>query len=668
MATEYVAGRGADASRATGQGDSRYVGRDAELAFLERLLEPGSAANVVLVHGPSGIGKSALLRELGRRAERRGWTCRIVDGRDLPPMVGELERALDGVQALERPLVMLDSYERMAAIGPHLRSTILPALPASALVVIAGRRAPEHAWLEGGWERVAVDLELAGMTRADGRRLLASRGVTDSARAGLVLEWAAGSPLAMTLAADALHGDPAWTPTSDPEPTALIRRLARSSVSDEDDARYAEALSVAAIARVTTAPLLRAVLPEVAAAEAMSWLDQRTFAERLGDGVKLHDVVARAVRRDLEQRAPDRARGLRRRIADVLYARAIDGSPRLAIDLAHLVRSDIIRAHYGAANGADFRIDALRPGDGERIAALLGSRGQQAWWPSTSRILEEAPEQVGVARDSGERLCGYLVTMSLATVPPCASADPLLGQWLSHARAREEPDRALVWRDDVDFTREVYGEPDPCVRALLGMAGTLRGGIDNPRYVYVPIDPRDPTALVLTRILGAVEVPELEVRVEGAHRTSCYLIDFGPGGVLAYLRDQVHRELGVSDAAAQEGGGTPFVADVETVREALRNLHRPAVLATSPLGTGANEESRAASVRELFEQAVGFAFGDSAAERALRMVLERGYFESGLSHEAVADELGYSRTTYFRQLRVATQRLADCIGAMQRGT
>jgi predicted DNA binding protein len=63
-------------------------------------------------------------------------------------------------------------------------------------------------------------------------------------------------------------------------------------------------------------------------------------------------------------------------------------------------------------------------------------------------------------------------------------------------------------------------------------------------------------------------------------------------------------------------------------------------------------------VRALLQGAVIQAFGESADERLLREVLERGYFDPDAKHELVASRLNLSRTAYFRRLRIASQRLA----------
>lgn len=73
-------------SRMSFKDRTAFVGRAAELALLDRLLVDDPPASVLLVHGPAGIGKSALLREAGRRGRAAGRSVVTVEGRELPPL------------------------------------------------------------------------------------------------------------------------------------------------------------------------------------------------------------------------------------------------------------------------------------------------------------------------------------------------------------------------------------------------------------------------------------------------------------------------------------------------------------------------------------------------------------------------------------------------------
>src|SRR5215468_2459911 len=190
------------AARLADRDRRRFTGRVTELSFLDKCLDEVDApASVVHVIGPGGIGKSTLLREVARRATERGRSCITLDGRELGPAPGMLAAAMREATQHSRPVVLLDSYERMTALDPYLRSDLLPALPDQALIVLAGRGTPDPAWFSGGWEAVSARLDLGGLAPGEAQRLLAAHGLSDERVPGII-EWAAGSPLALALAAD----------------------------------------------------------------------------------------------------------------------------------------------------------------------------------------------------------------------------------------------------------------------------------------------------------------------------------------------------------------------------------------------------------------------------------------------------------------------------------
>jgi hypothetical protein len=642
----------------------RFVGRESELAFFDSLLVDDPPASVVLVHGPGGIGKSTLLREVGRRAAQRGRSPRLVDARELAPVPGELEQALDGVDAEPLPLVMFDTYERMTAAGAYLRQRLLPSLPERSLVILAGRGSPEPEWFQGGWEQVTVEYELKGMPDEDALRLLQDRGVEDRALAAELCAWSGGSPLALTLAADAARSGGSWDPSRMEDRPELVRGLIRHLAHTELDGGNLDVIAVAALARTTTARLLGDVLPDVDAADAEAWLRSLSFAEHANGGVTLHDIVRKAVRADVRLREPEREKELRRRIADHLHARALGGETRLLTDLAELVDNKAIRWGFGAEGTVDYRVDDLRPDDFTAADRRLKPRkGAAVWWKHVKPLLEEAPECCVIARDRDDEMVGICIFVTPNAAPAAAERDPVLAPWLAHARKNFPDGNAILWRDSLDLTAGEKGNIGSRVLAMQNTAAIMRSGLVNPRISYLPIDPENVAAVQFALNIGARHIPELDA-VIGSKPHECHLLDHGPGGIIGGQRNTVYWELGLPTPEPDErpSGVAPSVTHA-SVKALARHLDRPLELAASPLATGSTPDERAESVRVLFREAVEGAFGESADEQLLRTIAERGCLTRSVGHEALADELNVSRATYFRRLRQASERLADFIVA-----
>ena len=627
----------------------RFVGRGDQLQLLEQCLGDQPPARVVLVYGPAGIGKSTLLREFSRRAGEAGWESFFVEGRELPPTPYALEAALSSVRDSERPLILIDTYERMSALDTYLRRELLPGLPSASLVVIAGRAAPDPGWFHDGWEEVATEMELTALDRSESLGLLQAHGLSDD-RGPEITQWAAGSPLALAIAADAALADSTWHPDEAGGRPEVLRTLIRRVVDSELQGERLSPLAVASIARVTTRELLQEVLPEGDSQDAYERLQALTFTEPVGDGLALHDLVRKILQADFRQRDPERERELRRRIADHLYERAGRGDPLIPIELAHLVDNQVIKWGFGWEGSSDYRIDVVRSSDADEAAHVLRSRGLDGWWSLSARFFAEAPERVSVARDRREHFVGYAISMSPHSAPAFAWEDPLLGPWLRHAQGALRLGDSVLWRDSIDFT----GDPRGRVQAMLGVAGILRSGASNPRFAYMPINPAMSSAVSFAREMGAVHVSELDL-VTAEMRIECHRIDYGSGGLIATERAVIYRELGLPDPRSTDDRG-PVPEDV---RSALRNFRLPHELASSPLAKGTTAEERVESVRATLRDAASRAFGDSENERLLQRVLIRGYIDSDSSHEQAAHELNLSRAAYFRRLRQGAERVAE---------
>ena len=172
------------ADRLRGARSRGFVGRAAELELFRFALEaPEPPFSVLWISGPGGVGKTTLLGVLADAARLVRREPVLLDLRAIEPsppaFAAELARALGtaaGAPALggrERPVLMLDTFETAAGLEDWLREEFLPALPAGALVVIAGRDRPAGAWREDpGWRELLRVVSLRNLDPVDARELL----------------------------------------------------------------------------------------------------------------------------------------------------------------------------------------------------------------------------------------------------------------------------------------------------------------------------------------------------------------------------------------------------------------------------------------------------------------------------------------------------------------
>jgi hypothetical protein len=617
---------------------ARFAGRADLLIWFDELLGGRSTTRVVLVHGPGGIGKSAVLREIGRRAIDRRRMVWSVDARALEPVPGELERALAGAADCEGAVVLVDSFERTPAQGALLRDRVLPGLAADALVVVAGRQPPGRDWFSGGWEHVCADLALAPLTPGDARTLLAQRGVTDGEVVDRLVEWAAGSPLALNLAVSTGAPNEGVDLTGVDLNRMIVRRLAGDELSEID----ADVVEVAAVARAVDSRLLAAVLPGRATRAAGEALRASSVAELVGARITLHDLVRAALRDDLAGRDRRRYGELRCRIADHLHARATGGEPRLLSDLIELIDDPEVRWGIGGNAGRTCRVESWRADEvDDLVAAYVAHKADRGWWSDLSTLLDEAPELGVVARDLHGEPLGFCVALTADRPPAAAERDPIVAPLLADARARGAA-RTMIFR-------ETFGVQDAAGDAAIGvlnLSAVLRSGLPNVERSYI-VDSADgaPETMGFLAAVGAVRRPDLDARRDDRCFVT-WMIDHEPGGMLGQVREVIRAEAGAVEPDAAQRRDEALLREAHA---AVRGYTRPAALGATRF------------TREMVDRAVDDAFGAGADDQLLRRAVELADLDADTTHTEAIDRLAVSRATYFRHLRQARERVAAAL-------
>ncbi|WP_212764238.1 hypothetical protein [Streptomyces sp. I05A-00742] len=169
--------------------------------FDEEVLCTG--ARVLFVHGPGGVGKSALLGRFAQRAKEADRNVLMPGGRILEDSPAAFVAEAGAVLADERAVLLIGTFERTRGSESRLREQFLPVLPTGALVVIADRIPPDMMWrADPGWADMVRITELGGLGRVNAAALLDSRGVAGEPHEPL-LAFAGGHPFALSLGATA---------------------------------------------------------------------------------------------------------------------------------------------------------------------------------------------------------------------------------------------------------------------------------------------------------------------------------------------------------------------------------------------------------------------------------------------------------------------------------
>ncbi|MBP2478473.1 hypothetical protein JOF53_007345 [Crossiella equi] len=642
---------------------SEFVGREAELAEFAAMLDgdPG-APTILYLHGPGGIGKSTLLRNYAELALAHGRSVVQVRGGSVG---ASPQRFLDAAApVLEQPdaVLLVDSFEDCQELASWLEESFLPELPVTALVVLAGRYAPNPRWAAApGWDQVLRVRALRDLPQETAEALLAARGVPEAQR-GAVLRFAGGHPLALRLAAGIVLAGPRISGLA--EQLVVDALLPHLLAGDVPSAAHRRALEVCARAHVTTEALLRAVLPEHDAAELFQWLRHLPFVTTDRFGLVPHDVVREVLSADLRWRDPAGFADLHRRLRthQLVRVRAATAATELreVAALRFLYRDSAFSGNHHHWRQEGEVVEApCREQDREAVLELARRDGEEehvAFWlrrqPGAFRVLRRADTQ---------ELVGFAAWLRLVNPDAEELADPVVAAAWQHTRdtrpLREGehvgllrfwlcqpghesagPARDMImWRVFAEFLR---GE-------RLGWSYLLAGAGENFRRWMADND----------------LYPAGEPLVAGERTAALYGHDWRTRPVEAWLESADQRLL--EGAEPSEPSVLCRAEFDEAVREALRTLHRPDALAVSPLVRTrllSPHEGRKAeqALREVLTGAIERLAADPHSGKAHRALVVT-FVTGTATREAAAARLGLPFSTYRRHLATGLDRLCDTL-------
>lgn len=662
-----------------------FVGRVAELElFRDALTAPVPPFAVLYLHGPGGVGKTALLRRFAQAARELGRDPILLDGREVdpsPPGMREAlgsalgvsrEEALAALRRQDRPVLLLDTYELLAPLDSWFREDLLPRLPQSSVVVLAGRDSPTPGWhADAGWGDLLRSVALRDLRGDDARALLERRGI-DPSRHEEVLRVTRGHPLALVLVADVLAQREDVPFALDDAPAVLERLLERFLRNVPDDA-HRSALHVAAQVGVATEGLLRAVVDGGDAGQLFDWLRGLSFTESVANGVAVHDLVSDVLNAELRWRDPEGFARVHDAVMTHLQRRvsASRGSEkhRAMVDLLQLYRlHPLTRRFFDWQRTRELWPESAGEDDHEAIVEMAERHEGR---PSADLVrywLDRQPEAFTVFRTAGSRVPqGFLGHLLLGDTPgEEIEVDPVVGAVWDHVRGSaplRPRERLRVLRFWV--AREAY--QDVSTHHLASTRSSLDWlSTDGLAWGAVVLADPDFYAPIFT-FIDFERIDEGGVTV-GDHAYGLFARDFRATSRRAWIELLRDRRLsGAADVGQLPRSGEQLLVlaqddFAEAVRDALRGLSRPGGLEGNPLlrsrvvVKGGDDRPREEVLARLLERAVDQLAGHPRDEK-LQRALELTYLRPAPTQEAAAERLGLPFSTFRRHLTAGIEHV-----------
>jgi hypothetical protein len=672
----------------------RFVGRVAEIElFLGALAAPEPPFSVLWIYGPGGVGKTALLGAFAEAAADAGVCVRVVslDLRAIEPsppaFLAELGRAVglpaevsprEALAGREPAVLLLDTFEATVGLENWLREEFVPALPARALVVVAGRKGPGRGWRrDPGWGDLLRVVSLRNLGPDDARAFLRGAGVSEEQQ-GWMVELSHGHPLALSLLVDVLSQRLAEADVGPLDLGAapdVVGELVESFLAGVPSPRHRLALECVAHARLTTAGLLGTVFGDREGGDLFTWLRDLSFMEYGPYGLFPHDLVREVIDADLRWRDPAAFREVHVRVRRHLVKRILGSEgrehERAVADLMFLHRANpAASALWDWKSLGEVYADGLRAGDVEAIVTLV-DRHEGADSAAIARHwLGRQPAGFCVFRGRGPELLGFCAQIALHEAGEDDFArDPGARAVWAHAQHHAPPrpgDEVLLARFMMD--RDAYQAPSRSFNVQ-----TIRSTqewLGRPRLSWYYIVFADPKAMAPPMdYIYFHRAAEADFEV-GGRNYGVFARDWRRFGGAEWLERMAERELGDGAPAPSPGGepgpllglSQPEFADA--VRRALRDVHRTDALATNPLARTRVVRERGAelpppeALRELLHEAVEALRADPRGEKLVR-ALECTYLRPAPTQEAAAELLGLPFSTYRGHLTRGLERVVD---------
>ena len=684
---------------------ARFVGRDGELSVFESALSAELLPFYILhIFGPGGVGKTTLLQEFALLTEQYGARSIYLDARhiDLSPdaFIKTLGASLglsNGTSlpdlldaAPQRTVILIDTYEALTPLDGWLRTTFLPQLPDTVLTVLAGRNAPDAAWLgDSGWQDLVRVISLRNLSQEESRAFLSKRGLPTDQQQN-ALEFTHGHPLALSLVAEVFsqRGHVGFRPEESPD---VVKTLMERFVQQVPGPAHRAALEACALVRVTTEALLGEMLAMPASGAAsegvhalFEWLRELSFVEFSAEGIFPHDLARETLAADLRWRNPDWYVELHNRARKYYTDRLSQtrglAQQRLMLDTVFLHRENaVIRSFFDWQTTGSMIPYSLGESDVPALENMVARHEGKESARLAIHWFSQYPQNVTVWRDAEGVPLGFVSFLPLHEMGEEAEKfDPAVkstrAYLANHAplRANEVAMRFRFW-----MSEDSYQGISPIQSLIFIQVAKHYLTTPGLAFTFFPCADPDFWAAILS-YAELTRIPAADFEV-GGKRYGIYGHDWRAMTPAVWIARLAEKEVGATGHAASPPTVEPLIFlsrddFSNALKRALQDFARPGGLTGNPLlrsrlvsdaaGKGSREGSEIlkSKIKEAAE-----ALRLHPRDEKLYRALESTYLHPAPTQEAAAELLDLPFSTYRRHLRSGIQRLIEILWRQEVG-
>ncbi len=452
----------------------------------------------------------------------------------------------------------------------------------------------------------------------------------------------------------------------------MVDALLTGFVDDLPDVGHRHALQALAEARTTTEAVLRVALGCDDIHGLFEWLRGLSFVESGPHGIFPHDLVREVLVADLKWRDPEVRDVMHQRIRAHAMSRLRTSKGRqqqlATLDFLFTEYSDPVFQSYwndwatmGQALG-----EPAAPADRAAIVAMVASHEGDASAAYAAHWFDRHSQWFTVYRRGGE-VQGFLAWVSLHE----AAAE--------HIDA--DPATRTAWRFVQEVAPPVAGEDVTMARFLMdrdayqGSSHLLNVGsvqhtlhvLNHPRLSWDFLIVADPEFWTpLWSHIGYDRAPSLDFDVDGRH-FAVFARDWRTAPLTGKWAELLqHRAPPASDDAPVATSPAPLARPEfdAAVKQALRDLRRPDLLARNPLvharlvGDVTDGQPATEVLVELIEEAAEV-LRQHPRDQKLHRVIDRTYLHPAPTQELAAELLDLPSSTYRRHLSNGVSRIAS---------